>query len=279
MVISKQLLPIYDKPMIYYPLTTLMLAGISEILIISTPRDLPVFRSLLGDGASWGLKLQYAEQKEPRGLAEALIIGEDFLAGHPSCLILGDNVFFGQTLRMTLQKAGLNEEGATIFGYRVRDPKDFGVLELGTSGRVISIEEKPHQPKSNFAVPGLYFYDAQAPGLARQLKPSARGELEITDLNLEYLKRGRLSAEIIGRGVAWLDTGTHASLLQASLFIETLESRQGLKVGCPEEVAYRMKFISLENLDALARTLLRSGYGEYLMQIVNEERALARGAQ
>jgi glucose-1-phosphate thymidylyltransferase len=269
--VSKQLLPIYDKPMIYYPLSTLMLAGIRDILIISTPQDTPRFRELLGDGRQWGLSLDYAVQPSPDGLAQAFIIGRDFIAGHPSALILGDNIFYGHDLVASLQKASARTEGATVFAYHVSDPERYGVVAFAPDGRATSIEEKPARPQSNYAVTGLYFYDAGAADLAAGLTPSARGELEITDLNRLYLERGSLSVEILGRGFAWLDTGTHASLLQASMYVETLEQRQGMKICCPEEIAFRVGFIDRARLKALAEPLAKNGYGRYLMQILTEE--------
>jgi len=268
--VSKQLLPVYDKPLIYYPLTTLMLAGIRDILVISTPRDVPQFERLLGDGSPWGLNLSYAEQQRPEGIAQALLIAEEFISNRDSALILGDNLFYGQDLATTLQRVSARTEGATIFAYRVANPKDYGVVEFDRSGKALGIVEKPLAPKSGFAVTGLYFYDNKAPSIARCLRPSKRGELEITDLNLEYLRAGTLHVETLGRGTAWLDTGTHSSLLQASLFIETIEQRQGLKIACPEEVAYRMAYINHEALSRLAADLPNSSYGDYLRQIVAE---------
>lgn len=269
-VISKQLLPVYDKPLVYYPLTTLMLAGIRDILVISTPRDLPQFNGLLGSGAKWGVNFSYAEQPEPRGIAQALLIAEDFLGNESCALILGDNLFYGQDLADTLQRVGSQSGGATIFAYRVANPEAYGVVEFDQAGRATGIEEKPAKPKSNFAVTGLYFYDQDAPSLARALRPSARNELEITDLNIEYLKRGALRVETLGRGTAWLDTGTHSSLLQASVFIETIEQRQGLKIACPEEVAFRMGYIDRDALGRLASEFPNSSYGDYLRQVALE---------
>ncbi|MBK1719306.1 glucose-1-phosphate thymidylyltransferase RfbA [Thiocystis violacea] len=266
--ISKQLLPVYDKPMIYYPLSTLMLAGIREILIISTPQDLPMFRSLLGDGAQWGLELSYAEQPHPGGLAQAFLIGKTFVGEAPSCLVLGDNIFHGHGLVDQLKSASARETGATVFGYYVSDPERYGVAQFDASGQVLGIEEKPRAPKSNWAVTGIYFYDGQACALAESLKPSPRGELEITDLNNRYLQQGQLSLVRIGRGTAWLDTGTHESLMQAGQFIETIEKRQGLKICCPEEIAYFNGWIDAERLQALGEALRKSGYGEYLLSLL-----------
>jgi glucose-1-phosphate thymidylyltransferase len=271
---SKQLLPVYDKPMIYYPLSTLMLAGIREVLIISTPHDLPRFEELLGDGQKLGMSLTYAEQARPEGLAQAFVIGADFIGQERVALILGDNLFYGHGLTDTLKRAAQNTEpGATIFGYYVRDPHRYGVVEFAPDGRVIDLEEKPRTPKSNFAVPGLYFYDNDVVAIARDLKPSARGELEITDVNRHYLQRGRLRVELLSRGTAWLDTGTHQSLLQASNFIEAVEQRQGLKIGCLEEVAFRMGFIDKASLMTLAEPIARSEYGTYLHHIAQEASA------
>jgi glucose-1-phosphate thymidylyltransferase len=267
-VISKQLLPVYDKPMVYYPLSVLMLAGIREILIISTPRDLPLFQRLLGDGSQFGLDLYYEEQASPGGLAQAFLIGERFLDGSPCCLILGDNIFYGQGVAPLLAQSARLQEGAIIFGYRVRDPERYGVVEFDEQERVLSIEEKPSKPKSSYAVTGLYFYDDQVVELASALKPSARGELEITDLNRAYLERGELRLELFGRGAAWLDTGTHASLLQAASYIETIEQRQGLKIACVEEIAYRMGYIDEVQLRRLAAELDSNDYGAYLLELL-----------
>ena len=267
-VVSKQLLPVYDKPMIYYPLTTLMHAGIREILIITTPHEQHMFKSLLGDGSDWGLKLEYAAQPKPEGLAQALIIAEEFLDGGPSCLILGDNIFHGGGLREVLNRASSNTQGATVFGYWVRDPERYGVVEFDDNFNALSLEEKPYNPRSNYAVTGLYFFDENASEIARSLKPSERGELEITDLNRVYLEEGNLSVERLGRGYAWLDTGTHDSLQQASNFIETIENRQGLKVACPEEVAFSLGWIDEVQVMDLARPLLKNGYGQYLADLL-----------
>jgi glucose-1-phosphate thymidylyltransferase len=270
LAVSKQLLPIYDKPLVYYPLTTLMLAGMREILVITTPEDLPQFKRLLGDGSQWGLNLVYAAQKQPEGIAQALVIAEDFISNRNCALILGDNLFYGQDLAVTLQQASSRPKGATIFAYRVANPQAYGVVDFDPSGRAIGIEEKPVAPKSGYAVTGLYFYDERAPSLARGLRPSKRNELEITDLNLKYLRTGDLHVETLGRGTAWLDTGTHSSLLQASLFVETIEQRQGLKIACPEEVAFRMGYIEREALKRLASDFPKTSYGDYLRQVSSE---------
>lgn len=266
--ISKQMMPIYDKPMIYYPLSTLMLAGIRDILVISTPTDLPGFQRLLGDGNQWGLNFSYAEQPKPEGLAQAFIIGDRFVGNNPSALVLGDNIFHGHNLSQMLQKANSQDSGATVFGYYVKHPEQYGVVELDAQGNALSLEEKPKQPKSQQAVVGLYFYDTQVVDIAKNLKPSPRGELEITDVNKEYLKRKQLKVELMGRGMAWLDTGSHASLLQASNFIQTIEERQSLKVACPEEIAWRMGHISDSQLESLAAPLKNSGYGQYLIELL-----------
>ena len=268
--VSKQLLPVYDKPMIYYPLSTLMLAGLREILVISTPHDLPRFRELLGDGQRWGLHLSYAEQPSPDGLAQAFHIGRDFLAGGPACLVLGDNLFYGHGLPGLLQRAAARTSGATVFGYRVHDPERYGVVAFDEAGRAASIEEKPERPQSRYAVTGLYFYDDRVCDLAADLRPSARGELEITDLNRRYLETGDLSVELMGRGFAWLDTGTHDSLLQAGTFIQTIEARTGLKVACPEEIAFEQGWIDARQLAELADALAVSGYGKYLQRLLGD---------
>ncbi|MFK8012509.1 MAG: glucose-1-phosphate thymidylyltransferase RfbA [Marinicellaceae bacterium] len=268
--ISKQLLPIYDKPMIYYPLTTLMLAGIKDILIINTPHEQELFQKLLGDGSQWGINLTYAVQPDPGGLAQAYIIGEKFLDNHPSCLILGDNIFHGSGMANLLNKADSRKNGATVFGYRVHDPERYGVAEFDKSGKVIDLEEKPEKPRSNYAVTGLYFYDNQASEIAKNLKPSPRGELEITDLNKVYLQQSELMVELMGRGYAWLDTGTHDSLTDASNFIATIEKRQGIKIACPEEIAFHKDWINVEQVEKLAQPILKNGYGRYLMSLVDE---------
>jgi glucose-1-phosphate thymidylyltransferase len=266
--ISKQLLPVYDKPMIYYPLSVLMLAGIREVLVINTPHEQPLFQRLLGDGSQWGMRIEYAVQPSPDGLAQAFLIARDFLAGQPSCLVLGDNIFHGHGFSEQLRLANARVEGATVFGYWVRDPQRYGVAEFDAEGRVVGIEEKPAQPRSNYAVTGLYFYDGRAPAFAATLKPSARGELEITDLNRCYLDEGSLRLEKLGRGHAWLDTGTHESLMQAANFIETIEARQGLRVCCPEEIAYGNRWIDAAQLRALATPLAKNGYGQYLLSLL-----------
>ncbi|MBL8301670.1 MAG: glucose-1-phosphate thymidylyltransferase RfbA [Ideonella sp.] len=270
LAISKQLLPVYDKPMVYYPLATLMLAGIREVLLISTPQDIPRFEALLGDGARWGLDIRYCVQPSPDGLAQAFILGREFVGGNPSALVLGDNIFYGHDFASLLARATARESGASVFAYHVNDPERYGVVEFDGERRALSIEEKPPQPKSNYAVTGLYFYDEQVCDIAAQIKPSARGELEITTVNAAYLQQGQLAVEIMGRGYAWLDTGTHDSLLEAGQFIATLEKRQGLKVACPEEIAFRAGWIDAEQLEALAQPLRKNGYGQYLLQVLKD---------
>lgn len=269
-VVSKQLMPVYDKPLVYYPLSTLMLAGIREVLVISTPRDLPLFRRLLGDGADWGMAFSYVEQPEPNGIAQAFILGAEFIGDSSVALVLGDNVFYSRGLAEWLGQAVEQEHGATVFGYRVRDPENYGVVTFDEQGRATDIVEKPEHPTSNYAVTGLYFYDNDVVDIARNIEPSARGELEITDVNRVYLERGDLRVEILGRGTAWLDTGTHGGLLEAANFIEVVESRQGLKIACPEEIAYRMGYIDADQLEALATPLAKSAYGKYLLDILDE---------
>jgi glucose-1-phosphate thymidylyltransferase len=269
--ISKQILPVYDKPMVYYPLSMLMLAGIREILIISTPEALPGFRQLLKDGSQWGLKFDYAEQAEPRGLADAFLVGREFIGDSSVCLTLGDNIFYGEGMIALLQDCALLKEGAVIFGYKVNDPQRYGIVEFGADGKVLSLEEKPAAPKSSYAVPGIYFYDTQVVRIAESLTPSARGEIEITDLNKVYLQRGQLTAKIFGRGVAWLDAGTHESLLQAASFIQTIQERQGLMISCPEEIAYQMGYITKQQLCELGKELAGNSYGEYVLGLANQQ--------
>jgi len=271
LAMSKQLLPVYDKPMVYYPLSTLMLAGIRDILLISTPQDTPRFEALLGDGAQWGINIRYCVQPSPDGLAQAFILGRDFVDGKPSALVLGDNIFYGHALQEQLLAAAARTDGASVFAYHVHDPERYGVVAFDANRRALDIEEKPAKPKSNYAVTGLYFYDEQVCDIAAAIEPSPRGELEITDVNAEYLRRGQLSVEIMGRGYAWLDTGTHDSLLEAGQFIATLEKRQGLKVACPEEIAYRSGWVSAEQLEALARPMLKNGYGQYLLRVLSDK--------
>ena len=271
LAISKQLLPVYDKPMVYYPLSTLMLAGIRDILLISTPQDTPRFEALLGDGAKWGLNLSYCVQPSPDGLAQAFILGRDFIGGHPSALVLGDNIFYGHDLQRQLESATSREKGASVFAYHVHDPERYGVVEFDRDRRALSIEEKPKAPKSNYAVTGLYFYDEQVCDIAASIKPSPRGELEITDVNARYLAQQQLNVEIMGRGYAWLYTGTHDSLMEAGQFIATLEKRQGLKVACPEEIAYRSGWIDAAQLEQLAQPMLKNGYGQYLLKLLKEQ--------
>jgi glucose-1-phosphate thymidylyltransferase len=271
MSVSKQLLPVYDKPMIYYPLTTLMLAGIRDILIISTPQDTPRFQKFLGNGGQWGINLSYAVQPSPDGLAQAFIIGREFVGNHPSALILGDNIYYGHDFESQLRAASAQQNGSTVFAYHVNDPERYGVVEFDAAQRAISIEEKPQQPKSNYAVTGLYFYDSQVCDIAAGIKPSARGELEITDVNRIYLQQGKLNVQLMGRGMAWLDTGTHESLLEAGQFIATIENRQGLKIACPEEIAYRKGYVDAAQLETLAQPLKKNGYGRYLLRLLNDK--------
>lgn len=271
LAVSKQLMAVYDKPMVYYPISTLLLAGIRDIAVISTPADLPLFRRLLGNGGQWGCSFTYIEQPRPEGIAQALVLARDFLAGSPVCLVLGDNIFFGETLYASLEAAMLRETGATVFGYHVNDPQRYGVVEFDRDGRVISIEEKPAAPKSNYAVTGLYFYDGEAAEAAATIRPSKRGELEITDLNNLYLSRGKLRVELLGRGIAWLDTGTHDSLISASTFVQAVEQRQGLKISCPEEIAWRKGFISTDTLRAHGQKLAKNSYGRYLLDLAAED--------
>jgi len=271
MSVSKQLLPVYDKPMIYYPLTTLMLAGMRDILVISTPQDTPRFQELLGDGSQWGLNMSYAVQANPDGLAQAFIIGREFVGNGPSALILGDNIFYGGSFEQNLMHASARREGATVFAYHVQDPQRYGVVEFNRDGRVLSLEEKPLAPKSNYAVTGLYFYDTDVCDIASEVRPSARGELEITDVNRAYLERGKLTVELMGRGMAWLDTGTHESLMEAGSFIATIEKRQGLKIACPEEIAYRKGYIDAAQVEKLVQPLKKNAYGEYLLRMLSEQ--------